>query len=166
MPRTDITQLSDDARIWIFGISPALDTSAAKRLLSSVNGFLDEWTAHGQPVTAGRQLLESSFLVIGVEKTAAASGCSIDRMFGTLRELERELGVSILDAERVFIRHGDGRVDAISRNAFREAGDPHTIVFDTTAERLGDVRNGSWERRAEQSWHRTLLTGFANRRAT
>jgi hypothetical protein len=163
MPRTDVTKLSDDARAWVFGISPALDEAGKQKLLARIDPFLDTWAAHGNPVSAGRQIRDDSFLVIAVEKTAETSGCSIDRLFGTLRQLEGELGVSILDANRVFIRRGDGRIDAVSRATFRERGDPHTVVFDTTAERWGDIRSGRWERRAEQSWHRDLLGAATNR---
>ena len=157
MPRTDIATLSDEARIWIFGISPALDASRAATMLSRIDPFLDDWAAHGQPIRSAREIRDGSFLIVAVEKSAETSGCSIDRMFGTLRQLERDLGVAILDAGRVFFRHGDGRVDAMSRAELRDRGDLHTIVFDTTAERLGEVRSGRWERRAELSWHRDLI---------
>src|SRR5207247_9471611 len=92
-----------------------------------------------------------------IDKTSETSGCSIDRMFGLLRQLERDLGVAILDPNRVFVRHGDGHVSAMTRDEFRAAADPHTVVFDTLAERLGDVRGGRWERRAGESWHSKLL---------
>jgi hypothetical protein len=45
----------------------------------------------------------------------------------------------------------------MTRAEFRERGDAHTIVFDTTAQTLGELRNGGWERKAELSWHRDLL---------
>jgi hypothetical protein len=162
MPRRDLKQLSDEAYIWIFGISPALDRAKETKLLERVDDFLTGWAAHGQPIESARELRDGMFLIIAAEKTSERSGCSIDRLFGTLRQLERELGVSILDANRVFFRHGDGRVDAMSRSEFREKGDAHTIVFDTTAQALGEIRSGAWERRAEDSWHRDLLI----RRAT
>lgn len=157
MPRIALSSLPDEARIWIFGISPALDEPRQARLLAEVDRFLDEWAAHGQPITSARELREGSFLIVGVDRASETSGCSIDRMFGTLQKLERELGVAILDSGRVFVRHGDGRPDALSRPDFRERADPHTTVFDTTAESLGEVRSGRWERHAEDSWHRDLL---------
>jgi hypothetical protein len=157
MPRRDLNQLSDDAYIWIFGVSPALDERGEVNLLQRVDTFLDRWAAHGQPIESGRDLIEGMFLVIAAEKTSERSGCSIDRLFGTLRQLEGELGVKILDANRVFFRHGDGRADAMTRAEFRDKGDAHTIVFDTTVESLRDIRTDSWERRAEDSWHRDLL---------
>ncbi|HEY3055482.1 MAG TPA: hypothetical protein VGK31_06080 [Thermoanaerobaculia bacterium] len=157
MPRRDLKQLSDDAYIWIFGVSPSLDEAKEVKLLQRVDAFLANWAAHGQPIDSARDLVEGTFLIVAAEKTSERSGCSIDRLFGTLRQLEQELGVSILDANRVFFRHGDGRLDAMSRAEFREKGDPHTTVFDTTVLTLGEIRSGAWERRAQDSWHRDLL---------
>jgi len=157
MPQTAIENLPDDAPAWVFGISPALDEGGTARLLARIDPFLAQWAAHNQPITSSREVIDGSFLVIAVDHESETSGCSIDRMFGTLRQLESELGVQILDPNRVFLRHGDGHVDAVTRSAFRENGDAHTIVFDTIVERLGEIRSGRWERPAEKSWHRQLL---------
>ena len=157
MPRIDLNQLDDDARIWIFGISPALDAEGGARMLRQVDAFLADWAAHDVPVTSARDLRDGSFLIVAVDRETEQSGCSIDRMFGLLRQFERDFGVAILDPNRVFVRSGDGAVHAVTRAEFRDSGDPHTVVFDTIAERLGDVRGGRWERKAEESWHRSLL---------
>jgi len=157
LPRTDLDSLDDSSRIWIFGIAPALDDAKRARMLEQVDLFLRDWAAHNVPVTSAREILHESFLLIAVDKTSETSGCSIDRMFGLLRQLERDLSVKILDPSLVFVRHGDGHVSAMTREQFRAAADPHTVVFDTLAERLGDVRSGRWERRAGDSWHAKLL---------
>jgi hypothetical protein len=157
MAHLDISQLPDDARIWIFGISPPLDEQKSERLLGSIDEFLDRWTAHKMPIASARDLLYGSFLVIAVDKRSETSGCSIDKMFGLLKQLERDYGIAILESNRIFYRGGDGAVHAITRASFRENGDPHTIVFDTLSERLGELRSGFWERHARDSWHRTLL---------
>ncbi len=153
MPQTDINSLSDDSRIWIFGISPKLDAARRARMLEQVDAFLRDWAAHNFPVTSGREILHDSFLVIAVDKASETSGCSIDRMFGLLRNLERDLGVAILDPNRVFARDRG----AMTRDEFRGTADADTVVYDTLAERLGDVRGGRWERRAGESWHAKLL---------
>jgi hypothetical protein len=157
MPQLDLNQLDDDARIWIFGISPALDAAQSARMLQQVDAFLGEWAAHNVPVTSARALRDGTFLIVAVDKETEQSGCSIDRMFGLLRQFERDFGVAILDPNRVFVRGAGDRVHAVTRAEFRDSGDPHTIVFDTLAERLGDVRSGRWVRKAEESWHRGLL---------
>lgn len=154
--RVNIDQLSNDAHIWIFGISPSLDDAQSATLLRQVDAFLDNWASHGTPIRAARDLREGSFLVIAADEQSDRSGCSIDRMFGTLKSLERELNVQILDSTRVFVRD-EGNVRAMPRNQFRDSASADTRVFDVTAEKLGEVRTGAWERRAGDSWHSRLL---------
>jgi hypothetical protein len=157
MPRTDISNLSDDASIWIFGITPALDASASEIALRNADTFLDRWAAHGTPVLSGREIRDGAFLIVAAEKNSETSGCSIDAMFGVMRALERDLGVQMLDANRVFYRDANGAVASVARGDFRNVGTDDTIVFDTTVQRLADVRSGAWERRAADSWHAALL---------
>jgi len=157
MPRLDIERLSDDATIWIFGITPPLDDEAASTVLRQVDVFLDQWAAHHVPVTSGRELRERTFLIVAAEKNSETSGCSIDAMFGIVRALERAFGIQMLDASRVFYRNANGQVTSVSRAQFAEVANEDTVVFDTTAQRLGDVRGGAWERRARDSWHASLL---------
>jgi hypothetical protein len=157
MPRTEIDRLSDDAAIWIFGVTPRLDDEAATTVLRQVDTFLDQWTAHRVPVLSGRELREGSFLVVAAEKNSETSGCSIDAMFGIVRALERAFGVQMLDASRIFYRDANGDVASVARGDFRNVANEETVVFDTTAQRLGEIRSGAWERRAADSWHASLL---------
>jgi hypothetical protein len=154
--RVPIEQLGNNAHVWIFGISPALDAAKEAVVLRNVDVFLDKWAAHGTPIRGARELREGSFLVIAADENCEKSGCSIDRMFGTLKQLERDLTVQILDSNRIFFRDTDG-VRAVPRNEFRNAANNDTQVFDVTAEHLGDVRSGAWERLARDSWHAQLL---------
>jgi hypothetical protein len=158
VPRIDINQLDDHARTWLFGISPALNETQSKQFLDRVDRFLDAWAAHEVPVTSARELIDGSFLALAVDERSETSGCSIDRMFGLLKQFENDLGVSILDANRVFVRHADGRIEALSRADFRNRGDLHTTIFDTTADRLSEIRTGHWIRKAEDAWPGKLLT--------
>lgn len=157
MPHIDIDRLSDDATIWIFGITPTLDDEAAVTVLRQVDSFLAQWAAHRVPVTSGRELRENAFLVVAAEQNSETSGCSIDAMFGIVRALERAFSIQMLDAGRVFYRNADGRIASVCRAQFGEIANEDTIVFDTTAQRLGDVRSGAWERPARDSWHASLL---------
>jgi len=107
---------------------------------------------------SGREIVHRSFLVIGVDRRSETSGCSIDRMFGLLRQLERELDVAILDPNRIFLRDASGSVTCVSRRAFSERGRGDTVVFDVLAERIGKIRGGEWERPTRDSWHNALLS--------
>ena len=154
--RVNLDQLSNDAYVWIFGISPALDEQKSDALMRQVNSFLENWAAHGVPIPGAAEVRDGSFLIVAADEHREKSGCSIDRMFGTLKQLERDLGVAILDSNRVFLRDQNG-VRAVQRSEFRHTATPETPVFDVTVERLGDVREGAWEKPAAQSWHRQLL---------
>ncbi len=158
MPRVDLDRLSDEATTWVFGISPAVDERLATKVLRTVDAFLDQWTAHNVPVTAGRELRDGRFLVVAAEANSETSGCSIDKLFGLVRGLEGALGLRMLDANQVFFRNADGSVASATRSAFRSAADGETLVFDTTAQKLGELRSGAWERRARDSWHARLLS--------
>lgn len=157
MPRIDVSGLPDESRIWIFGVSPPLDETKGAVMLQGIDRFLDSWSAHGEPITSARDLRNGSFLIICVDQRSETSGCSIDRMFDLLQQLERDLSVKILDADRLFYLGDDGLVATADRKQFRENCTPTTVVFDVLAERLGDVRSGRWQRPAKNSWHRTLL---------
>ncbi|HEX7189964.1 MAG TPA: hypothetical protein VF381_00175 [Thermoanaerobaculia bacterium] len=155
MPRTDISRLSDDANVWIFPITPPLGDAEA--MLGRVDAFLDAWAAHNVPVLAARELRENRFLIVAADKDAEKSGCSIDRLFALVRTMERDLGVSMLDAGVVYYRDAEGAVRDAKRSELGDRADESTIVFDTTAPTLGDIRRGTWERPARDSWHASLL---------
>jgi len=155
MPRTDISRLSDDANIWIFPITPAIADPGA--MLRQVDSFLDSWASHNTPVLAARELRDGRFLIVAADKDAEKSGCSIDRLFALVRTMEREFAVSMLDASLVYYRDADGTVREAKRSELRDRANDSTIVFDTTAPTLGDIRSGTWERPARDSWHASLL---------
>ena len=155
MPLTDISRLSDDANVWIFPIAPAIADPAA--MLQRVDAFLDSWAAHNVPVLAARDLRENRFLIVAADKDAEKSGCSIDRLFALVRMMERDFGVAMLDATLVFFRDANGNVTEAKRSEYRDRASESTVVFDTTAPTLGDVRRGTWERPARDSWHAALL---------
>lgn len=126
-------------------------------MLQRVAAFLELWRAHRALIPAAADVVDDAFLVIAAEENADVSGCAIDEMFGLVQQLEREFGVTMLDASRVFYRDGEGKVRGVTRGAFRALADGETVVFDTTVQKLGSIRNGSWQKRARDSWHARLL---------
>jgi hypothetical protein len=74
-----------------------------------------------------------------------------------VRSLKESAGADLLETTLVFWRDGDA-VRSATRAEFRKLAEegrvgPSTIVFDTTAETLGAIRSGAWEKRAAESWH-------------
>jgi hypothetical protein len=162
MPRVAFDKLPADARLWVFGASRPLDASEPDSLLAAVDGFLDQWKAHGMPLTCGRDWRDARFLAIAVDqRDAHASGCSIDGLYRVLRDTERALKVALLGGGVVFFRTADGRIESIAREEFAlasERGDVtrDTVVFDLTVATVGEWRD-TFEKPARESWHERLL---------
>lgn len=162
MPRISFESLPDDARVWVFGSASDLAPSASDRLLDAVDEFLEQWNAHGSPLTCAREWRDERFLAIGVDQsTAGASGCSIDGLFRTLARLEPELGTTLLGSGRVYYRDAQGRVSAMSRSAFSELAREGRIGRDTPVFDTSITTALAWRERFErpirESWHAHLL---------
>lgn len=147
------------ARLWVSAAERPLSPGEAQRLLERVDAFLAGWHAHGAPVAGARDLVHDRFLLVAADEEATGvSGCSIDSLYRVLKELERELGVSLLDSSLVFYRDDTGEIRSATRPEFRELASTggvgeDSIVFDNTVTTVGALRSGGWERRMADSWH-------------
>ncbi len=162
MPLVDFSSLPDDARVWVFGSADALSGASEAALLSSVDDYLSDWRAHGSPLTVSRDWRDGRFLAIAVDqRDEYASGCSLDALFRVLRNIESEIGTSILDNSRVYFRGADGSVRWTDRGGFAELGQAGSIggqsrVFDLSVQTAGEWRR-RFERDVADSWHRGFL---------
>ena len=110
MPLVPFETLPDSARVWVFGSDRPLSDEATEQLMKAVEGYLDQWKAHGEPLTAAYEWRFGRLLVIGVDqRSAGASGCSIDGLFRVLQGLEPQLcGARIFAGGRVYYRYSSG----------------------------------------------------------
>ena len=158
MPRTPLATLPDGARLWVFAAERPLTPAEREALLADVDAFLDQWTAHGVPLTCARDWRYDRFLLVAVDEAAAGvSGCSIDALTRKLREHEARLRLALLDNSPVTFREGD-RIARLPRARFAELAEsgavgPDTTVFDNTVATVGAVRAGRWETAARDTWH-------------
>lgn len=157
--------LPDSARLWTFGASRPLEADEEARLLARVDAFLERWAAHGEALAAARDWRYGRLLLVAVDdRVTPPSGCSIDALVHALKELEIELEVGLVGGAPLWYREGgsDGPVRRISRPDFRAAAQTgeitaETVVFDPALTRLGQLREGQWERPAGEGWHVRLL---------
>lgn len=161
MPITTFDSLPDNARVWVFGSARPLSNDERSALFQRVNDFLTDWKAHDDPLTAAQNFSEDRFLTIAVDQNSAhASGCSIDGLFRSLRELEHEMGTSLLDRSLVYYSDDSGN-HAVSRDEFSTLAmdgkvTADTTVFDPTVASLGEWR-ARFQSKAADSWHAGLL---------
>ena len=162
MPQIVFEAMPDSARVWVFGATSPITGAPAEKLLSAVDAHLAEWKAHGEPLVCAREWRDDRFLAIAVDEAATgASGCSIDGLFRVLKDMERALGASMVDADAVFWRDESQDVQSVDRQSFRALARngivrEGTTVFDTAVNDVGGWR-ARFERPAADSWHRKLL---------
>lgn len=161
MPLTSFDSLPDNARVWVFGSSKALSERESALLLSRVDEFLAQWKAHGEPLTAARMFSSDRFLTIAVDQnTAHASGCSIDGLFRSLKDLELQMGTALLDRSLVYYADDSG-IHSTHRDEFASLASggkvkSETTVFDPTVATLGEWR-ARFHSKAGNSWHAGLF---------
>jgi hypothetical protein len=159
MPLIPFDQLPDHARLWTFAASRPLTNGESEGLLAATDEFLAAWTAHKVPLATARECRFNQFLFVAVdEKSAGASGCSIDALVRFMREAERQLEVRLTDNGLVWFRTEGGQVECVGRAEFQRLADegtvgPDTVVFDNTIETVGALRQARWELPAELAWH-------------
>ena len=158
MPRVDFDELPPEARLWIFAAERPLAEDERARVTREVDAFIDQWAAHGVPLTAARDVRYDQFIFVAVdERAAGASGCSVDALVRGMKELQVELGVELVNHAPVLYREGAG-IARVSRERFADLAESGavssgTVVFDNTLTRVEQVRAGRWELPAGESWH-------------
>ena len=157
MSHIPIQNLADDARVWLFGATAPLTDDQKRVARDTLATYLSDWNSHGDDIPAAVDIVGDRFVVVAADRRAVSGGCSVDKMYRQVRALRESVGADLLETTLVFWRDGD-QVRSATRSEFRklaEAGTvgPATLVFDTTAETLGAIRSGAWERPAAQSWH-------------
>jgi hypothetical protein len=163
MTLVPFSDLPDTARIWIFGSDKPLTGAVVDTLLAEVDGYLDQWKAHGFPLRAARDWRDNRFLIIGIDPTVEqASGCSIDGLFRSLQQMQKSIGAQLVGGGRVFYRDGSGTTHSVAREEFSMLASsgkigPETPVFDTSLTQL-DAWKSKFEQPLAESWAAQLST--------
>ncbi|MFN2238095.1 MAG: hypothetical protein ABR524_01765 [Thermoanaerobaculia bacterium] len=157
MALTELSQLDDSSRLWIFAAPIPLDPPVRQQIEDALTLFASTWKSKGNDVQAAFEIHDERFLVVAAEEAVMNSGCSMDKLFRTLRTLSAEVGIDLLDSTPIFWREGD-RVRSSSRSEFRQLAESGevgsgTLVYDITVDSIPAFREGRWIRPAASSWH-------------
>jgi hypothetical protein len=159
VPSIPFASMPETARAWVFGACQPVRGSDADIILGRTDAFIRDWHAHGIPVLGASDWRYDHFLIVAAdEASSGVSGCSIDSLFRTLREVEGSICATLLDSSLISFRDAMDMIRVVSRPEFRalvKAGeiDDSTIVFDNTVGTVGAIQNGEWERHFAGSWH-------------
>jgi len=149
-------ELGPESKVWIYQSDKLLSDKDQKYILVNTERFLREWTAHGNNLKAGVQILHSRFVVIGVDEAYnEASGCSIDKSVGFIRELGKSLNIDFLDRSKVAL-YQEGEVVFIPFTEIKNLAAAGQITADTKVFNHAVVTKkelqSSWLLPAAQSW--------------
>ena len=159
MPRIAFDQLPPDARLWIFAAERPLSTAESTRILEETDAFINQWMAHGVPLSAGRDLRHNQFVLVGVDERAdGVSGA--DRC---ARTAHAAAGIGPGDRahqQRPRALSRGESVVRVPRDRFAElaspARQPSPRVFDNPS-RASAICSPQMGSEAADSWHAGLL---------
>jgi len=159
--KVDFEKLSPTARVWIYQNHEVIPEETLKQLRNDLDAFVDEWSAHQQPLSAHGRLMHDRFIILMVDEDLnAASGCSIDTSVNFIRAIEKKYNLNLFD-RFTFSYQKDGQVCTVPKSKFAElyqSGliDETTMVFDNLVRTKIDLEN-SWLKPLGKSWHRRFV---------
>ena len=148
--------LPPTARVWIYQASRPLAGAELAAVGPHLARFAAEWTSHGAALRAAAEFRHRQFLVIGLDEAAAgASGCSIDASVRFVGEVEKALGVELLEKSHLAFAGPDG-VLLVERRALKPAVaagavGPATPYFDNTVATKAELL-ARWPAPAGRTW--------------
>ncbi|MGV3705630.1 MAG: ABC transporter ATPase [Arcticibacter sp.] len=150
-------EFSDQSRVWIYQSNRAFTAEEQHQIVKDLNAFAAGWEAHGAQLKAKGELRYGRFLILLVDEVqATASGCSIDRSAGFIRDIEKQYGVNMFDRFNMAYKK-DGEVYSCTREEFEalvQAGEINadTVVFNNMVQTKGEL-DAKWEVSFKESWH-------------
>ncbi|MBK7382006.1 MAG: ABC transporter ATPase [Flavobacteriales bacterium] len=133
------------ARVWVYKAARALSHAEQKLVRERGVAFTSTWAAHGSQLDACVDVLHDRFVVVGVDEAQAeASGCSVDKSVGFIKQLEHDLNLMLTD-RMVVVYERDGEAASCRLqelpDLLKEAViTPDTIVFDDLVGTVADLR--------------------------
>jgi hypothetical protein len=156
-----VFRLADHARVWIYQSNRPFSEREQIVLTSQINGFVQDWAAHGRDLLASGDVLLDQFIVLAVdERQAGASGCSIDKSVNFMKELAAQFNVSLFD-RLTFTFVKEGQVETATSGDFKRLFtegviDGDTLVFDNLVNNVVDLRT-QWLKPLALSWHKRFV---------
>ena len=150
-------ELPEESRVWIYQSNRVFTAAELDFIKECANDFLNNWTAHGANLQAAIDIPYDRFLVIALnESLQSASGCSIDSSVHFIQNLEKKLGITLLDKMNVTYRIKN-KIQYISLKDFRKMAkkkilNSDVIVFNNLVINKKEY-NSLWEVPAISSWH-------------
>ena len=84
--------------IWIYQSDKPFDIQTEVNVKVDIQQFLLGWNAHGIALTASFEIKYHHFIIIKADEVQySASGCSIDKQFQFIKDIEKKYSLSLLN---------------------------------------------------------------------
>jgi hypothetical protein len=108
-----LESFSNNSPVWIFYASDAVKSESLQEINNLLDSFLGSWASHGSSLFAAYQWYHDRILVVAVkEEVHAASGCSIDKLTQTIRQIDASLHTDLLNRSKLLAKCKDGAFEA------------------------------------------------------
>ncbi len=149
-------KLSDTSRLWVYQAQRPFTKSELDKIIGLTESFITNWEAHGQPLAASYEIRYNQFLIISVDESYnGATGCSIDASVALVRNIEAEVGISMLDRSQIaFLDNDQVTMESLAslKTAVVEGKITKDIpVFNNSVSSLKDYKE-KWIVPAGDSW--------------
>tara|TARA_B110000444_G_scaffold230035_1_gene236977 strand:+ start:110 stop:574 length:465 start_codon:yes stop_codon:yes gene_type:complete len=132
--------LPEESRIWLYAAESALSKDQQNYILNTISEDLKGWNAHKHPLTAGVTILENHFIVIALDESKnEASGCSIDTLQNTIKKIEKELSIPLMNRLNVFCEI-EGQIVCTPSFKLRGIANSDTTFYDLTVLTKSDLK--------------------------
>lgn len=95
---TTFEKLKPQSRIWVYLSSRQLTPEEESAIRIRGMQFIEQWTAHNNNLLGSFEIVDNMFLLVAVDESVNdASGCSIDKSFAFIKQLELDFKLELLN---------------------------------------------------------------------
>ncbi|HEY4797850.1 MAG TPA: ABC transporter ATPase [Bacteroidia bacterium] len=156
-----VQNIAPHSRVWIYQSDKEFNASQLNTITELKSVFLEQWESHEVPIKGAIEVLHNRFILILIDETSdKVCGGSVDSSVRFMKELEKELGVSLLNRMLVAYKK-DGKIFSCTLPEFESLAkkgevNKDTIVFNNSVHTFSQFEN-EWEVPAEKSWHKNFI---------
>ncbi len=157
-----LSHLPNSSKVWIFQANQILNEKEMTFIHKEVSNFLVEWNAHGSSLSNGFELVDSLFLIIGVDESkAVASGCSKDSLTRKIQEIGNHINIDFFNRLNIAYLDKNNQIEIKNLNEFKaglqnDSIRLNTIIYNNLIETKEDLEL-RWKIPVQKSWLHNMV---------
>ena len=147
--------------VWIYQSNRKFTTQEVEFITEKAILFTNQWTKHGSDLQGSFVIKYNQFLILAVDEGFNnVSGCSIDSSVRFVKELEKFMGVDMMNKMNISFKDDD-HINIVTISDFKEFIKSNkitseTIVFNNMISTKEELET-QWEVSVNNSWHKRFL---------